>query len=150
MLSSYITAYENIKAFELEKKTQQQMQQTEEEQKKSETLILSSLPRSIAERLKSEKNGNHTFDSVEQGSVCFISIEGFNEQCKTDPKSALHTLNEIFKEFDRLTQKHECEKIKSFGSTYLAVCGAPVRVSDHYYKIALFALVGKHFFKLYL
>jgi adenylate cyclase len=139
MISSYITAYENIKAFELEKKTQKQMQQTEEEQKKSEALILSSLPRSIAERLKTEKKA--AFDSVEQGSVCFISIEGFNKQCKTEPKAALHTLNEIFKEFDRLTQKFQCEKIKSFGSTYLAVCGAPVSVSDHYYKIALFALV---------
>jgi adenylate cyclase len=134
----WMSKHKKLRGFVLENEISKRLTETEKEQKKNETLILSSLPKLVAERLRiSDKN---IFDSIEQGSVCFISIDGFNEACRINPSGALQTLNKILEIFDFHCQKYFCEKIKSFGSTYLAVCGAPEKVSNHYLKIAQFAI----------
>jgi len=40
-------------------------------------------------------------------------------------------LNEIFGEFDRITEELGVEKIKTIGDAYMAVAGAPVFCEDH-------------------
>jgi adenylate cyclase len=49
-------------------------------------------------------------------------------------------LNELFSAFDRLTEVHGLEKIKTIGDAYMVVAGVPVAKADHAVSIAAMAL----------
>ena len=59
---------------------------------------------------------------------------------KLPPAQLVAMLNEIFSEFDRLTEKHGLEKIKTIGDAYMVVGGLPIPRPDHAEAIAEMAL----------
>ncbi len=99
--------------------------------------VMSSFPDIIGHFMMNSQ----TSGSLSQISVCFIRITDFKELLATDVH-AVSILSEIFLEFDNLTLRTGCQKIKSTGDTYIAVSGLDGR-SDHMDCIAKFALVSK-------
>lgn len=139
LIYSYVLSHASRKAFILQIKSGVHVRNISKEQVRNEEIILSSIPKNIATRL--QKTPKAVIDSVKSASVCFIGIEGFYEECKVDQKKAFIILNQLFTTMDELLGDFQCEKIKSFGSTYLFVCGCPEPVSDHQVLITNAALV---------
>jgi adenylate cyclase len=109
------------------------------QQKQTERLLLNILPKPIAERLQKEQKliADH-FDEV---SVLFADLVGFTEfSAHKTPTQLVEILNGIFCEFDRLSESHGLEKIKTIGDAYMVVGGLPTARGDHAQAIALLAL----------
>lgn len=100
------------------------------ERKKSEKLLLNILPKKVADELKrSGKTVPVRFDSC---TVYFSDIVNFTTSSeKLDPVLLIAELNDIFTTFDAIMEKHGCERIKTIGDAYMAVCGMPEPYPDH-------------------
>jgi len=111
----------------------------EREHKKSENLLHNILPVSIANRLKDDTS--IIADSINSSTTLFADIVGFTIISeKLSPEELVIMLNQIFTQFDNLTEKHGIEKIKTIGDAYMVVAGIPIHREDHAEVIAEMAL----------
>jgi adenylate cyclase len=111
----------------------------EAEHEKSERLLLNILPESIAKRLKEDRG--IIADDTESATVLFADIVGFTVLSqKMAAAQVVRLLNNLFVEFDHLSQKHGLEKIKTIGDAYMVVGGLPLPLADHCRRVAAFAL----------
>ncbi|OQW93279.1 MAG: hypothetical protein BWK79_11980 [Beggiatoa sp. IS2] len=115
------------------------LHQLQIEQDKSEKLLLNILPKPIAERLK---KGAHTIaDNFPDVTILFSDLVGFTKFCsRVPPQELIEKLNEIFLAFDRLTEVHNLEKIKTIGDAYMLVGGLPTKLPNHAEAVANMAL----------
>ncbi len=102
-------------------------------------LLYKVLPQSVATRMiAGEEEIADYYTSV---SILFADIAGFTPISADMPAIVVvRFLNYVFGEFDRIIKKHGCEKIKTIGDGYMAVCGAPVECADHAERLAAAAL----------
>lgn len=100
------------------------------ERKRSEALLLNILPRKVAQELKQT---GHSEPQVFKGvSVLFSDFVNFTStSAALPPGEVIGTLSELFTAFDALCEVHGCERIKTIGDAYLAVCGLPQAQPDH-------------------
>lgn len=109
------------------------------EQQKSERLLLNILPSSIAERLK--QNPHSIAERFDQATVMFADLVNFTGfSSRISPTHLVDLLNDIFSCFDELAQKHNLEKIKTIGDSYMVVGGLPTPTDNHAEAIAQMAL----------
>lgn len=104
-----------------------------------ERLLHDILPSSIAKRiLKGEKTIS---EHIENACILFADIVGFTEISQTiSSDEMVMNLNQIFQNFDSLAKKHNIEKIKTIGDSYVAMS---TQTNDNKYPsvaIAMFAL----------
>ena len=105
--------------------------QVEQERTRSDGLLLNMLPVVIVERLKTSSGGRiaQSFDRV---SVFFADAVGSTEQAaRSSPEAFADALDELFRHFDAIADRHGLEKIKTIGDAYMAVAGAPTPMADH-------------------
>ena len=107
--------------------------------KATEELLHKTLPPTIANRIiAGEQN---IADRHASASVLFADVIGFTPMTAQMPASAvLEFMNFVFAYFDAIAAKHGCERIKTIGDGYMAVCGAPVECQDHAERIARMAM----------
>ena len=109
------------------------------ERGKSEALLLNVLPQEIANRLK--QGENTIADSFSDVSVLFADVVDFTGlSARISPTELVGLLNQIFSAYDRLSEQHGLEKIKTIGDAYMVVGGIPVPRPDHTEAIAEMAL----------
>ncbi len=118
---------------------QQEKQFLEIEKEKSERLLLNILPKAMAERLK---QGQRTIAAhYESVTVLFADIVDFTALAnRSDPEVLVSMLNDLFSRFDRLTDQHGLEKIKTIGDSYFVAGGLPEPRPDHAEAVAQMAL----------
>ncbi len=118
---------------------QKQHTELKAEKKKSDDLLLNILPEEIAEELKEKgRSAARLFNDV---TVLFTDFVDFTKAAeKMAPQQLVDELDVCFKAFDEIISKYGCEKIKTIGDAYLAVCGLPMPDAAHAEKIALCAL----------
>ncbi len=109
------------------------------EKDKSENLLLNILPKAVADRLK------HGEQTIANGhamvTVLFADLVGFTELARrTTPADLVSLLNGIFTAFDLLVEKHQLEKIKTIGDSYMLAGGIPLHRADHAQAVADIAL----------
>jgi adenylate cyclase len=128
-----------IRVVERTSQLQSTNQQLQAEQAKSERLLLNILPAPIADKLK---EGQCTIaDGFAEATILFADLVDFTELSDQMPATQLvGLLNEIFCGFDRLTEHHGLEKIKTIGDAYMVVGGLPKPRADHAEAIAAMAL----------
>ncbi len=108
-------------------------------QQKSEALLLNILPKEIAAILKNESRT--IADDYEEASVLFADMVGFTPlSAQLPPVEMVELLNEAFSFFDSLLDKHDIEKIRTIGDSYMAVFGGPRRRRDHAQALVRMAL----------
>ena len=109
------------------------------QQEKTNKLLLNILPKSIANRLKEDEiTIADTFDDV---TVLFADLVGFTQlSSQVSATELVEILNQVFSEFDRLTELYKLEKIKTIGDCYMVVGGLPERDINHPSAIANMAL----------
>lgn len=104
------------------------------EREKSEKLLLNILPARVAEELKNE--GKSTPQNFPEVTILFSDLVNFTEKSKSlDAGTLLAELNEIFTAFDRIMDESGCERIKTIGDAYFAVCGIPEARDDHAFRM---------------
>ena len=102
----------------------------EQERNKSEKLLHNIMPKSIAEKLKNNIK-TISMDNPEI-SVLFADIVSFTEMSeKISSEKIVGFLNDMFSQFDDLTETYGIEKIKTIGDSYMVVSGMPVQKEDH-------------------
>lgn len=135
-----ILAYQLRQSYlKLEEKVALRTQQLRIAHQKNEELIASMLPYQIAQKLKQQKRviAEH-FDEV---TILFADIVGFTPlSSRLSPQDLVYLLNQIFTEFDQITEKYALEKIKTIGDAYMVAGGLPSTTKDHATAIANMAL----------
>lgn len=100
------------------------------EKAKSEALLLNTLPAKVVEDLKAK--GATDPEAFEWVTVLFSDLVDFTSQAAgLDPKVLIGELNDLFSAFDDIITRCECERIKTIGDAYLAVCGMPQSDPKH-------------------
>lgn len=94
------------------------------EREKAERLLRNVLPDEIIERLK--RSPSAIADAFDEATIVFADICGFTPlSAVCSPEDLVELLNEVFSEFDALTERHGLEKIKTIGDAYMAAAGLP-------------------------
>ncbi|WP_442922480.1 adenylate/guanylate cyclase domain-containing protein [Microcoleus sp. CZ3-B2] len=120
-------------------KRKQMQSALRKQQKKTEDLLLNILPEPIANRLRHEPG--LIADKFEKATILFADLVNFTQISTTMPATQLvYLLNEIFSIFDKLSDKHGLEKIKTIGDAYMVAGGIPIERPDHAEAIAEMAL----------
>ena len=123
-----------LAAFRMERFTRDlflRERQLEQERARSDGLLLNILPQAIVEQLKSSPTGRIA-QAFEEVSVVFADAVGSTEQAaRCTPEEFADSLDELFRTFDEIADRHHLEKIKTIGDAYMAVAGAPVPMRGH-------------------
>ncbi len=95
------------------------------EKEHSEKLLLNILPSEVAEELKTKGSAEaKQFDEV---TVMFTDFKGFTQISeKLSPTELVAEIHTCFKAFDDIISKHNIEKIKTIGDSYMCAGGLPV------------------------
>lgn len=92
------------------------------EREKSELLLTNLLPAHVAERLKNQSST--IADGFSDVTVMFADIVNFTRLSEQlTPKEVVSFLNELFTRLDHLAAKHQLDKIKTIGDSYMVVGG---------------------------
>jgi class 3 adenylate cyclase len=92
--------------------------------KRSDDLLLSILPKEVAEELKTK--GKTTVKHYPLASVIFTDFKGFTEiASRLKPEAVVEQLDYYFSKFDEIADRCHLEKIKTIGDAYMAVGGVP-------------------------
>jgi class 3 adenylate cyclase len=111
----------------------------EVERARSEGLLRNMLPISIADRLKQRQE--LIADASSQVTVLFADIADFTAHAeRSPPEATVALLNELFSQFDALTETRGLEKIKTVGDAYMVAAGLPDPMPDHAGAMAELAL----------
>ncbi|XP_051908189.1 adenylate cyclase type 3-like [Hippocampus zosterae] len=123
----------------------------EEQSAQQEELLLSILPKHIADEmlqgLKNQANENQVQQQQEQQpqqfntmymyrhehvSILFADIVGFTQLSSScSAQELVKLLNELFARFDKLAERHHQLRIKILGDCYYCICGLPDFREDH-------------------
>jgi len=115
---------------EKNKVIKEQKELVEIEKEKSDNLLLNILPHKVAEDLKLK--GFTEPEEFKNVTVFFSDFVGFTEiSSRLQPKKIIGELNELYTSFDNIMQKYDCERIKTIGDAYMAVCGMPILNPSH-------------------
>jgi adenylate cyclase len=130
----------------LEVQVKERTIELEHEKEKTEQLLLNTLPLRVVNELK--ENGYSKPESFDNVSVYFSDIVGFTTaSTKLEPTVLINELNDIFTVFDDIMEKYNCERIKTIGDAYLAVCGMPYKNENHAENLAKAALEIREYLK---
>lgn len=120
--------------------------QLRREKDRAENLLLNVMPKAVYEELKDY--GVTTPTRYEKVSVLMLDFVGFTEMTvSSDPTSLVSELNDIFTSFDRIIDQFGCERIKTIGDGYMAVCGLPEANPDHAQNIARAAVLCRRYIR---
>ena len=112
--------------------------QLQELTEKTENLLHNLLPDSVIEQLKTD--GKSPPKKYENMTVLLSDIVNFTQISTTvSPYFLISELNEIFTQFDKITESHNCIRIKTIGDAYMAVCGLPEKNASHAENLILCA-----------
>ncbi|XP_064480130.1 adenylate cyclase type 8-like isoform X2 [Ornithodoros turicata] len=145
MYTKYLTDRAQRNAFLETRRSIETRYRTEKEIKKQESLLLSLLPRFVAQEIIKDISNEddhrkffsaqfhkiyiHCYDNV---SILFADIKGFTalaSQCSA--QELVKVLNDLFARFDRLANENHCLRIKLLGDCYYCVSGLPHARPDH-------------------
>ena len=116
--------------------------------KRSDELLLNILPEEVAEELKAKGSAEaKQFDEV---TVMFTDFKGFTQISeRLSAKELVAEIHTCFKAFDNIITKHNIEKIKTIGDSYMCAGGLPVINKTNANDVVKAALEIKHFMKLH-
>lgn len=104
------------------------------EREKSEQLLLNILPARVAAELK--ETGATTPQAFPKVTVLLAdSVDFTRRAADIEPARLIAQLSELFTAFDEIVEQYGCERIKTIGDAYLAVCGMPEPEPDHATKM---------------
>jgi class 3 adenylate cyclase/tetratricopeptide (TPR) repeat protein len=121
-LSLIFVAFLAINAFRSYKFVQKTNVIIEEEKNKSDNLLLNILPHETASELK--EHGSVKARKIEGVTVLFTDFVEFTRIAEEfAPEQVVRSIDHYFKKFDEITTRHNLEKIKTIGDSYMCAGG---------------------------
>jgi class 3 adenylate cyclase/Skp family chaperone for outer membrane proteins len=105
----------------------------------NDRLLLNVMPAHVVERVKAgDRVAARSFADI---SVLYATVEGFGRlEQQRSSEEAVKLLHTLVESFDDAADKYGVEKLKTLGSTYLAVCGLSEPHPNHAQRIVDCAL----------
>jgi len=151
LLKARVTA--SLENKRLRDRERQVLAELRAEKEKTESLLHSIFPRPIVARLKSARGagiaggaaniagGVTIADSVAEATILWADIANFTElSAAKGPTEVVGLLNLVFTAFERVSERHGVEKIKTIGDAFVAAGGVPDPRPDHAEVVADVAL----------
>lgn len=139
VIAGRVTETNQRKAYIQDKTINDQKLIIEKEKNASEKLLQNMLPSFIVEQLK--ESDEVIAETHNDASVLFVDLVGFTELSTTlSAKKIVILLNQIFSDFDKLTEKYGLEKIKTIGDGYMVAGGLLKNRLDHLHRMARLAI----------
>ena len=114
------------------------------EREKSENLLLNILPEETAAELK--EKGYAQPRHYEKVTVLFTDFVGFTQVSeKMTAEEIIRELDYCFMEFDKIIDRHNLEKIKTIGDSYMCAGGIPVANDTNPFDVVYAALEIRNF-----
>jgi len=102
-------------------------------------LLLNVLPEPVAKRLQSGEQD--IADSFSNVTIIYVEIEGFAEIADSrNANQSMRLLQELISSFDDMADQYGVEKLKTMGSSYIAVCGLSIQRVDQAKRSVDFAM----------
>ncbi|XP_069786688.1 adenylate cyclase type 3 isoform X2 [Narcine bancroftii] len=143
IMSYYMADRTHRKAF-LEARQSLEIKLNQEEQsRQKERLLLSILPKHIADEMLNDMKRERKSRELQQFntmymyrhdrvSILFADIVGFTQLSSTcSAQELVKLLNELFARFDKLAERYHQLRIKILGDCYYCICGLPDPRDDH-------------------
>jgi class 3 adenylate cyclase len=119
-------------------------QELEKEKHKSEELLLNILPHETAEELK--RYGAAKAKRHDMVTVMFSDFKGFTRISELlEPEELVAEIDQCFRAFDEIIDRHGLEKIKTVGDAYLCVGGITSTKADEAVRVVKAALEIQEF-----
>lgn len=100
----------------------EQKEEIEKEKERSDELLLNILPEAVAEELKRDNKATPRY--FPEVSILFTDFVDFTKLSEgMTPQALVEVLDAIFREFDRIVERHQLEKIKTIGDAYMCAGG---------------------------
>ena len=118
------------------------------EKERSDKLLLNILPSEIAEELK--VHGDSPARAFKEVTVLFTDFKEFtifSEQMS--PSELVEEINICFKAFDEIVERHQIEKIKTIGDSYMAAGGLKLQEKTKVHDVINVALEMQLFMSSY-
>ncbi|XP_066551784.1 adenylate cyclase type 3 isoform X2 [Amia ocellicauda] len=143
IMSYYMADRKHRKAFLEARQSLEVKLNLEEQSQQQERLLLSILPKHIADEMlkgmKKEESQKEMqqFNTMymyrhENVSILFADIVGFTQLSSScSAQELVKLLNELFARFDKLAAKYHQLRIKILGDCYYCICGLPDYRDDH-------------------
>ena len=110
-----------------------------EKARENDELLLNILPGPIVARMRAG-DGDGLTDRFADVTVLFADLVGFTALSETFPaEKAIALLNDVVVAVDEAAERNGVEKVRTAGSSYLAVCGMMVPRIDHTNRVVEFA-----------
>ena len=101
-----------------------------EEQEKTDALLRNILPEEVAQEIK--ETGKAKPVLFENISILFTDFKNFTATAEElSPDELVKLIDYYFTNFDRITEKHHLEKLKTIGDSYMCASGLPSHDPDH-------------------
>lgn len=111
-----------VRAEELDKKVKEKTHELAEEKEKSDKLLRNTLPIPVIDEII--QTGKFSPKMYPAASVLFSDIVNFTSWASEIPaEKVIEDLTKLFTVFDKIMDKHGCERIKTLGDGYMACCG---------------------------
>ncbi|XP_041063857.1 adenylate cyclase type 3 [Carcharodon carcharias] len=143
IMSYYMADRKHRKAFLEARQSLEVKLNLEEQSQQQERLLLSILPKHIADEMlndmKKDKESKELqqFNTMymyrhESVSILFADIVGFTQLSSScNAQELVKLLNQLFARFDKLAAKYHQLRIKILGDCYYCICGLPDNRDDH-------------------
>ncbi|XP_033958509.2 adenylate cyclase type 3 [Pseudochaenichthys georgianus] len=142
-MSYYMADRKHRKAFLEARQSLEVKLNLEEQSQQQERLLLSILPKHIADEMLQDMKKEPSQKEMQQFntmymyrhenvSILFADIVGFTQLSSTcSAHELVKLLNELFARFDKLAAKYHQLRIKILGDCYYCICGLPDYREDH-------------------
>ncbi|KAM8954185.1 adenylate cyclase type 3 isoform 3-T3 [Pelodytes ibericus] len=143
IMSYYMADRKHRKAFLEARQSLEVKLNLEEQSQQQERLLLSILPKHIADEMLNDMKKDQQQKELQQFntmymyrhenvSILFADIVGFTQLSSScSAHELVKLLNELFARFDKLAAKYHQLRIKILGDCYYCICGLPDYREDH-------------------
>uniref|UniRef100_A0A8D3DFJ3 Adenylate cyclase type 3 n=1 Tax=Scophthalmus maximus TaxID=52904 RepID=A0A8D3DFJ3_SCOMX len=143
VMSYYMADRKHRKAFLEARQSLEVKLNLEEQSQQQERLLLSILPKHIADEMLQDMKKEPSQKEMQQFntmymyrhenvSILFADIVGFTQLSSScSAQELVKLLNELFARFDKLAAKYHQLRIKILGDCYYCICGLPDYRDDH-------------------
>lgn len=101
-----------------------------DEKKKSDELLLNILPYEVAEELKQKGSAKSQF--AESVTILFTDFKEFTRITEIlTAEELVEQIDHCYRAFEKIISKHNIEKIKTIGDSFMAVGGLPIPNNTH-------------------
>lgn len=142
----YLLDQIRYRSWKKSKLIEENKQRLQDDKEKIDSLLLNILPRSVADELKAEGYVEpNYYDSV---TVVFTDFVEFTRIAESlTPQELVSELHHCFCYFDHLMDRHQLEKLKTIGDSYMYAGGIPEKSNSHPVDAVLAAIEMRTFMR---